>query len=366
MRDKFVSFHNFFNMRKKYFFLLVVLIFFIKIVNAQQNEDVRRLINRASAALDMKDYEGAVGELKRVLDIEPDNKTVILSMGKIYEQMNNYSEALIAYRRYLTLTPESAEAETFKDKIYQLEYKLEKVTQTAKLENWFSGTWRSNHNDGRTSVAWWILDIIEEEGQYRINLHKDCNGFNSEFISSDVDATKKGDWIIFIFTSDNTYDPQKGIQENAAVLDAGSSLSSLAGNTGLGGIFGALSIVNNLAAATSGPAVNTSETYIFTLKLNPKSMDPEGRLRVIKKTREAGQAQKVISDSTYNDYVFTKDFTGTGKHTYKLNDGYYANFEGEFVNSNKSGQGQFVIYDSEGVEVRRFTGIWRNNEPYQW
>jgi tetratricopeptide (TPR) repeat protein len=349
-------------MRKKYIFLLFALIFFIKIVDAQQNEEVRRLMNRASAALDMKDYEGAVDELKKILDIEPDNKTVILAMGKIYEQIDNYSEALKAFRRYIVLDPQSADAESLKDKIYQLEYKLEKTTEKTKLENWFPGTWRSNYLTRRTSVAWWVLDIIEEEGQYRINLHKDCSGYNSEFISSNIDATKKGDFIVFLFTSDHTYDPQKGNQEAAAYLDAGSSLSSIAGNTAVGGIFGVLSIFNNLDAATSGPAVNTSETYIFALKLNPKTMDLEGRLRVIKKTREAGQAQKVISDSTYNDYIFTKDFTGTGKHTYKLNDGYYANFEGEFVNSNKSGHGQLVIYDSEGVEVKRFTGIWRNND----
>ena len=96
-------------------------------------EQVKKLLNRASAAVEMNDIDGAIGEYKKVLAIQKDNPAVLKRLGELYEQQNKYKDAYDHYVRFLELAPSDPEApqiETKRDKLeYNTKYFRTKMTE---------------------------------------------------------------------------------------------------------------------------------------------------------------------------------------------------------------------------------------------
>ncbi len=131
-------------------FLLII--FFAAVGNSAWAEPVsreaRKHMNRGMAAAEMAkspaEYEEAVREFEKAARLAPGWPAPYFNLGYVQNEAGKYQEALDNYRKYLKLVPNAPDAEQVQVEIDQIEYRLEKASEAAKILSWLKGEWVIN------------------------------------------------------------------------------------------------------------------------------------------------------------------------------------------------------------------------------
>jgi tetratricopeptide (TPR) repeat protein len=86
------------------------------------SEDQRRLIVQAESLRQRKDYAGAASLFRQLVRTSPTAYPVAyFNLALLYEQQENYRQAIAPMRKYLLLSPDAKDARAAQDKIYEWE-----------------------------------------------------------------------------------------------------------------------------------------------------------------------------------------------------------------------------------------------------
>ena len=109
--------------------------------------EAQKHMNRGMAAAEMAkspaEYEEAIREFEKAVRLAPGWPAPYFNLGYVQNEAGNYEEALNNYRKYLKLVPNAPDAEQVQKEIDQIEYRLEKVSEAAKIRGWLEGEWGS-------------------------------------------------------------------------------------------------------------------------------------------------------------------------------------------------------------------------------
>jgi len=94
-------------------------------------QDVQAAMLKANNAFFIKDYDEAIRQYTRVIQIDSENFTAHFNLAFCYEQKENYAQALRSYERALALNAKSEEAQT----AVQRTENLLKIQKIAKLKD---------------------------------------------------------------------------------------------------------------------------------------------------------------------------------------------------------------------------------------
>jgi hypothetical protein len=324
---------------------------------------VKKILNRASAALEMKDIEGAIEEYKKAQILEPQNTLVLQKLGQLYEQTDNYGEALSCYNSFLAIAPDAPEAAYIETKRDKLEYKFDKAKKVEKDIATLRGNWRTleKYNGDK---YYFIFNIEELEGDVRVTLSPNSAMYDENILSKTTSAKRTGNKLNFAFSTDKNFDPQKEKMDNVQTLGAMADISTGLGIADLGGVFGFAAKLGSVGSA--GPAYNDSKNLYFSLTLHlPDSI--VGYCKAVFTRTEQGQKAKELNNNIIK-FVLRKTGTVTrsqeGKDIYEAayEDGY--KYKGE-VKKNEQGntlpEGKGILTDPKGNTIE---GEFRNGKAH--
>lgn len=331
--------------------ILAIILLLSVCFSVKSQNTATKYLNRYQAAYEMQDYEGAIKELLKASAIEPRNAQIYYKLGLTYEKINKFKEAVDALGKYIEMAPSASNIPEIQKKKDMLEYKMEKTDEIQEQQNFMFGTWRSDVVLKKTGAPFFVFDFIDNGGEILIKMRSNCPGFQPDFVSPTAEVRRKGDWLVFSFTSDISINPEKGKQDELQFLNSASNLTS---NTELGGIFGNLATI--VGSVPADAASSTVKTYVFIVKLNSDTREIEGSYRETVKLSVAGKTPKITKDDI-TKISLLKYFTGKAKKEYSYPKG-SGIYDGDFVDSYKHGKGTFIWYDSLGKESSRYTGSW--------
>jgi len=108
--------------------------------------EAQKHMNRGMAAVEMAktsaDYEEAISEFEQAVRLAPDWSAPYFNLGYVLKKMGKYQQSLDNYRKYLELVPNATDAGQVQIEIDQLEYKLEKISEKAKIPRLLEGKWQ--------------------------------------------------------------------------------------------------------------------------------------------------------------------------------------------------------------------------------
>ena len=129
----------------KVLYLTGILLFAITTTHAQDcnlSENARSYYVRANVAIrgakNNADYLNAAAEFKKALQYAPDCADIYFNIANCYDKaassgllkdMGSYSEAINNFKRYLELKPNAQNKQAVQNKIYELEYKRDQLTE---------------------------------------------------------------------------------------------------------------------------------------------------------------------------------------------------------------------------------------------
>ena len=300
--------------------LLIVVIAFMGIVNcaqAQQDnrEEVRRHILRARTAYSAGEFEDALSEYKKALNLAPQYPELYKAIGDVHEKLGsttNLSEAIIYFNRYLELDPNAEDSRTIQDKVYALQYRQEKSAKQDYILDDLSGTWVAIDNleifktDKKTEQITWLSDFvfeiseIQNTGKYRVTI------------------VEKGSRCYKATITDKTVNivPQKDASFNFTIVDAQVHTPNQGGYAGARGAIGILqnfgiipswlgeagNVAVDIAQSNDLPS-NTQTAYIFALRYIDGEL--KGLVNVVQKFANPNQ-QRTLENGLHA-ITFVKD-----------------------------------------------------------
>jgi len=132
-------------MMKNVLYVTAILLCALTKMNAQDcnlNQDAQRYWVRANAAIkDAKndaDYLNAVEEFKNAAEYAPDCPDIVYNIAMCYDKSASsgllkdiwgYGKAMEYFKKYLELKPDAQNKQTVQNKIYELEYKYDKLNK---------------------------------------------------------------------------------------------------------------------------------------------------------------------------------------------------------------------------------------------
>lgn len=324
---------------------------------------VKKLLNRANAAIEMKDVEGAIEEYKKAQKLEPRNTLVLQKLGGLYEQTGNYGEAVNCYNSFLAIAPDAPEAAYIETKRDKLEYKFDKANKTEKDIATLKGNWRTieKYNGDK---YYFIFNIDELEGDTRITLSPNSAMYDENILSKTTSAKRIGNKLNFAFSTDKNFDPQKEQMDNVQTLGSMADISSGLGLGELGGVFGFAAKLGSVGNA--GPAYNDSKNLYFSVTLHlPDSI--VGYCKAVFTRTEKGQKTKELNNNVIK-FVLRK--TGTITRAQDGKDIYEASYENGYkykgeVKANEQGntlpEGKGILTDPKGNTIE---GEFKNGKAH--
>ena len=179
-------------------FLLII--FFAAVGNSAWAEPVsreaRKHMNRGMAAAEMAkspaEYEEAVREFEKAARLAPGWPAPYFNLGYVQNEVGKYQEALDNYRKYLKLVPNAPDAEQVQVEIDQIEYRLEKASEAAKILSWLKGEWVINA--GLPGQKPWPVTFIVNGDSVYANLPTTVNlgeGGRQRFIDHETISVKQ-------------------------------------------------------------------------------------------------------------------------------------------------------------------------------
>jgi len=136
--------------------LILGFCFSIGHVDAQNiSDDARRYFSRGMAAVETAkstaDYKDAAKEFERAKILAPDWPDVYYNLGMILEKTGDYETAVNNLKTYLQIVPSASDANQIQEKIYKMEYKMERSN--------IEGIWQVDKNE---------MDVISHPRNYKI------------------------------------------------------------------------------------------------------------------------------------------------------------------------------------------------------
>ena len=160
-------------MTKKYVLygncLFCLMVLSIAAGNMALAEDVSREahkhLNRGKAAAEMAksptEYEDAIREFEQAMNLAPDWTVPYFNLGYVQKEAGKYQAALDNFKKYLELAPNADDAAQVQAEIDQIEYKLEKLSEAAKIRGWLEGEWWMTTMLNSTKSRWPITFIVK-------------------------------------------------------------------------------------------------------------------------------------------------------------------------------------------------------------
>jgi len=100
-------------------------------------EEARRHFGRGTAAVEMAktpaDYEKAITEFEKAKALAPNWADIHYNLGLLYEQVEQYDDAIRSLQKYLELNPSAGDGENVRQGIYKIEYKKKKFQDPSSL-----------------------------------------------------------------------------------------------------------------------------------------------------------------------------------------------------------------------------------------
>lgn len=87
-------------------------------------EDVAVLRKMAKIYADKKEYEPLMEVNTRIIELNPSDKDAVLGLAAACEVLSNYDKALVHYKKYLQLAPNSNQSQEINEKINRIESKF--------------------------------------------------------------------------------------------------------------------------------------------------------------------------------------------------------------------------------------------------
>jgi len=129
------------------------------------SREAQKHMNRGMAAAKMANspsgYEDAIRELEQAVSFAPDWPAPYFNLGYVQKEAGKYQDALNNYQKYLELAPNAPDAAQVQTEIDQIEYKLEKVSEVAKIRTWLEGEWNMTTMLNSTKNRWPITFILK-------------------------------------------------------------------------------------------------------------------------------------------------------------------------------------------------------------
>jgi tetratricopeptide (TPR) repeat protein len=142
--------------------------------NCPQDENVKRFMARGNAALKTaekpEDYKLAAEEFAKALEYAPKCPNIHYSLALCYEKMGtldpgNYNKAISYLNSYLALNSDVANKDEVQNKIYEIEFLLEKAGGIGLKD--LVGKWKFYYGDG-SSNEYYDITITENYGVYYV------------------------------------------------------------------------------------------------------------------------------------------------------------------------------------------------------
>ena len=122
------------------------------------SREAQKYMNRGMAAAEIAKsptgYEEAIREFEQAVSLAPDWPAPYFNLGCVQKEVGKYQEALDNYRKYLELVPNAPDAEQVQTELDQIEYKLEKASEAAKIRSWLEGEWIGSSGGMYAMKAW--------------------------------------------------------------------------------------------------------------------------------------------------------------------------------------------------------------------
>jgi tetratricopeptide (TPR) repeat protein len=153
---------------------LVLCVSFVNAQNCPQNENLTRFMTRGKAALKTaekpEDYKLAANEFLKALEYAPKCPDVYLNLAQCSEQMGkfdpgNYQETINYYNTYLSLSPNAANKQEIQEKIYEIEFLLEKAGGVSLKS--LVGKWKFYKGFG-SDDDYYDIEIYENNENYYV------------------------------------------------------------------------------------------------------------------------------------------------------------------------------------------------------
>jgi hypothetical protein len=164
--------------------LVIAFCLSIGIADAQNiSDEARRFFSRGMAATETAkstaDYKNAAKEFEKAKTLAPDWPDVYYNLGIILEKTDDFEGAIKNLKTYLRLAPSSSDANQIQEKIYKLEYKLEKASEAAKIRSWLKGEWIGSLGGMNAMKAWPFRFVVNGDSvnvylptNYNINISR--------------------------------------------------------------------------------------------------------------------------------------------------------------------------------------------------
>jgi tetratricopeptide (TPR) repeat protein len=90
--------------------LLALLIFCVVVIINVRSESAEYYLNRAENFFKEGQYEKAIPEFEKVIELTPKNADLYIALGLCYHSLGQYQEAIVQYKEAITIDPEHANA----------------------------------------------------------------------------------------------------------------------------------------------------------------------------------------------------------------------------------------------------------------
>jgi len=313
-------------MKKTY--VLFIVIFVLQLhtkVFAQDKEQIMKLYNQATVALEMGYTNDAISKLKEIIQMAPNFPESYLMLGNAYakEQSNvkSIEFAISAFQKYLVLKPDAQNASEVKASVDKLEFLLGKLEKKEAFRKNLQGRWLTSNLgtdlDSNFPQYSLILDIYEIGGKIQIIMHTSSLWYSPNLVSfvAYPEIDEEGNWL-FYFTSDKTYIPSQATYNRNQDLINNFEQGMLSGTSNpiaraliSGGATGAR--YSNELKREQDVQRNNKAHYEFSLKPNPDNMNEISGVMRVSSSETTPYQQKVVSEQfgqcklikVRNDYV---------------------------------------------------------------
>ncbi|MDR1348942.1 MAG: tetratricopeptide repeat protein [Prevotellaceae bacterium] len=152
--------------------LIAVLSLQVAAQDCSQDENFVRFMTRGRLAVKTaekpEDYKLAAGEFKKALEYDAKCADIYVQLAVCYEQMGeldpgNYRQAINYLNTYLSLRPDALNKQEIQEKVYELEFLLEKAGGMS-LDN-LIGKWKFYWGNG-DDKSLFDIEIYKNQGNY--------------------------------------------------------------------------------------------------------------------------------------------------------------------------------------------------------
>ncbi|MGD0710928.1 MAG: tetratricopeptide repeat protein [Bacteroidales bacterium] len=283
--------------RKTLLSIVLILVTYCFCYSQTLTPELKKALDRADAAKEIakqsnakEDWQDAIIEYKKAVDIDPTYAQSYYNIGYISEAIEDYDNAIKYYNKYLALDPKSAIAEEIQTKVNKLEYKRDKNKKQIVLSKSVNGIWKSDLVNPKTGRPYWIFTIDQFDNDMRVSISPKSQFYLTAFTFPTAIALKDKNKLHFMFTTDVSVNPKEALTASSNILNALDGVQSMVSSIPFA------STAASIIGAVPAKAKNKKSTYIFSLDLSDTTK-LFGKYNAKKYVTPQGETTKTISDS---------------------------------------------------------------------